>query len=454
MTADPEKTIREVVEACADCEVCRDMMETCRVFPELYRLWDDEHKHQVPISRENLRRLTDLCNYCALCSCPDIREKLIQAKTGFIEREGLPLAVRLLEDAAGVGRICGAFPQLTNRMFQHPRISQWIKCAAGIHPDRKLPRFPGESFFKWATNQGLDRPVTDPGPKAAFFAGCTGPYLFPEVPKAVVSILRRNGVQVWVPEQGCCGMPSLLEGDRNTTLKFAQANLDRLARAVTHGYVIVTACPTCGFMLKESLCQGACFSSAFQDMAGGDDRYLMIPEKKQNDASGKRSFRKILRSMYHKHVTDDGYFSALDPIKRIQIAEKTFDLGEYLNHRKDQHPFEQHFNEMSLTAAYFPPCHLREQNIGYPFLNLLRPIPKLRIHVFDGTFDCCGMAGIMGFKRSFHRDSLQMGEPLMARINALKPDILITDCLSCRLQFQQMAEYPVFHPVEILNNAG
>ena len=35
-----------------------------------------------------------------MCSCQDIREKIIEAKTGFVRKEGLPPALRLLEDVA------------------------------------------------------------------------------------------------------------------------------------------------------------------------------------------------------------------------------------------------------------------------------------------------------------------------------------------------------------------
>jgi len=49
----------------------------------------------------------------------------------------------------------------------------------------------------------------------------------------------------------------------------------------------------------------------------------------------------------------------------------------------------------------------------------------------------------MGFKRDFHYASIQMGSRLMAIIKRLDPDQLITDCLSCRLQFNQMSAYLV-----------
>ena len=41
---DPEKLARKFLEDCADCDICRYLMEdtSCLVFPELYRLYDSE----------------------------------------------------------------------------------------------------------------------------------------------------------------------------------------------------------------------------------------------------------------------------------------------------------------------------------------------------------------------------------------------------------------------------
>jgi glycerol-3-phosphate dehydrogenase subunit C len=35
----------------------------------------------------------------------------------------------------------------------------------------------------------------------------------------------------------------------------------------------------------------------------------------------------------------------------------------------------------------------------------------------------------------------------------MDPDLLATECLSCRLQFNQMTAYPVNHPIEILRQS-
>jgi glycerol-3-phosphate dehydrogenase subunit C len=47
-----------------------------------------------------------------------------------------------------------------------------------------------------------------------------------------------------------------------------------------------------------------------------------------------------------------------------------------------------------------------------------------------------------------------MAAPLVQRITAARPDTLLTDCLSCRVQFNQTLPFPVRHPIEILAAAS
>ncbi|MGD8338500.1 MAG: heterodisulfide reductase-related iron-sulfur binding cluster, partial [Desulfobacterales bacterium] len=57
------------------------------------------------------------------------------------------------------------------------------------------------------------------------------------------------------------------------------------------------------------------------------------------------------------------------------------------------------------------------------------------------------------FKREFHEPSTQLGRRLMDKIREIDPDRIVTDCLSCRLQFNQLLHFPVSHPIEVLRDA-
>jgi len=452
----PENLIRKIVNACADCDDCRFLMDqSCLFLPELFRLYDREKETGREIPSEDLRRLVDLCNFCALCPCRNVRTDIMKAKTAFIERDGLDWRIRALQDVERLSRVCGAYPRMTNRIFQNRGMGSLLKKGGGIHPDRSVPRFPDSPFSRWAEKQDLKRKSRKTiGRKVAFFAGCTGRYLFPEVPRAAVEVLRRNQVAVYLPEQHCCGMPPMLEGDRDLALKLAEFNLDQFSRAVDEGYDIICSCPTCGYLLKDVLRDGAYHSSAFQEsIEDAKPGYMKVPAPFGVGGSTDERFVWLKTSVYGNLLKDDGYFSDLDPLKRIRVAEHTYDLGEYLGMLCREEVFEKPIHSVETRAVYYPPCHLREQEIGTPYPDLLSAVPGLSVESIGGSFYCCGIAGIMGFKTEFHDASLRMGRPLMEKINESHPDLILTDCLSCRLQFQQMTDFEVRHPVEILSRS-
>ncbi len=448
----PEKLTRAVVDACADCDVCRDLMDAnCLMFSELYRLWDREMDRGAPISSGELRHLVDLCNFCALCPCPNIRSDLMSAKSAFIERDGLSSRVRVVEDVALVSRICGTFPRLTNALFRYPALMSCGNHMMGIHPDRRMPEFPMETFPAWAERHELHRKPEQSGHrKAAYFAGCTANYLFPDVAKATVSLLQDNGVDVWYPPQKCCGMPTFLEGDQRLTRKFIRSHIPALFEAVNEGFDIVCSCPTCGFFLKCMLKEGAYYSAEYQASVNADSSVLKVPDETTSEKSGELQFLRLQKSIYGKILLDDGDFAFLPPLQRIRVAEHTMDLGEYL--QELYLSGELTLPEFTTSAhwVYFPPCHQREQKIGSPYLDLLNRISGVSIEPLTGTLYCCGMAGIMGFKSDFHEASLKIGQPLMEKIVSTGADRIVTDCLSCRLQFRQVTPLHVSHPIEII----
>jgi glycerol-3-phosphate dehydrogenase subunit C len=449
----PEKTAREVLDSCADCDVCRFLMDTsCLFFPELYRLHDREMEGGEKINSQDLRHLVDLCTFCGQCTCPNIRAGIIEAKTQFIERDGLDFGVRLIEDVERISRFCGIYPKLINSLFQAKPTGHLLRTIMGIHPDRKMPFFPEKVFPDLAPGKNLAvKKNASSKPKLAYFAGCTGKFLFPEVPKAVIDVFHHNGFEVYYPEQKCCGMPSLLEGDKNLTLEFIRFNVEHLAEAVDEGYHIVCSCPTCGYLFKNVLKEGAYFSKEYQEKAGGNEREFRVPTKIREQ--GNSPFQSLPKIIYKDLLKDNGYFSSIDPLKRISVAENTYDLGEYLAYCLKIEKLSTDFRSLKGRLVYYPPCHLREQGIGSPYLDLLKRIPGIRLESLQGEFHCCGLGGIMGFKKNFHESSLKLGRDLMEKICQINPDRLVTDCLSCRMQFNQLLPYEVVHPIEILRES-
>lgn len=442
--------IRGVVDACADCDTCRFLMdESCLLFPELYRLYDKQRAEGRQACEAELRRLPEFCTLCGLCPCPDIRADVIRSKTERVRKEGLPLGFRLLADVQRFSRWGGMMPRLVNAILNVALISRAIKRIARIHPQRRLPTIPQEIFFVWARKKGLDR-ESHRNPKVVYFAGCTAGYFFPEVARATVSVLEHNSIAVFVPpEQQCCGMPTLLEGDRRTTLDRVRANLQVLLNAVSDGCEVICSCPTCGYLLKVLLTERAVFSDAYQrSVAAGDDE-IKVPGA-SDQVSG---FASLKKSIYRTLLKDDGYFAGIDPLARIALSRQVEDAGRYLGRLHREKRLKTDFGRVEGRMVYFAPCHQREQGSSSPYEELLRLIPGLSVQRVGGAMDCCGMGGSLGFKEGFHGASLQLGHALMQKIAAVSPEAIVTDCLSCRLQFKHALPYPVLHPLELIQSA-
>jgi glycerol-3-phosphate dehydrogenase subunit C len=323
-----------------------------------------------------------------------------------------------------------------------------LKKATRIHPDRQFPSFPKEDFFHWATEKGLTRRREASRP-ISYFVGCTAGYLFPQVGRGVVEILEHNGATVYVPPQQCCGMPFLVEGDRGRTLKLAQTNMEQLLEAARAGDDLIYSCPTCGFFLKSLLKERAYYSDVYQQSVGAKEGELKVPAPEK----GENKFWTLKKSMYQHILKDDGYFSSIDPLDRAALADHLSDFGLYLTRLHAEGRLATDFNPLPERMVYFAPCHLREQKMGRPYLDLLKLIPDLDIEPVGNDYDCCGMGGVFGFKDHFHQKSLELGKPLMEKIRGRDPQAIVTDCMSCRLQFSHCLPFPVFHPVEVLARA-
>lgn len=445
----PKKAFRGALDTCADCDICRFLMaESCLFFPELYRLYDKEKETGVVVQNAELQKLSDLCTLCGLCPCANIRADLIRGKAERVRKEGMPLSIRLLADAQRFGRYGSMAPKVVNYLLSFTPINRAVKKFIRIHPQRNLPKIADESFFTWARKRELDR-EPDKLPRAAYFAGCTAGYIFPEVARATVAVLAHNGVSVYVPPQQCCGMPTLLEGDEHTTLERMRSNLETLLKTAHAGYELVCSCPTCGYLMKILLGEKACFSEAYQRSVNAGVDEILVPDRK----SGNDNFVCLKKSMYAKILKDDGYFSSFDPLDRIALSEKIMDMGEYLDRLYREKLLNTRFGRLDGQMVYYAPCHQREQGIDSPYEKLLALIPGLTIKPIGGAMDCCGMGGSLGFKEAFHEASVKLGKPLMQKIQAANPSAIITDCLSCRLQFQQMLPFPVLHPLSIISRA-
>lgn len=443
----PLNILRAVFDMCTDCDTCRFLMEeSCLFFQELYRLYDKEKQTGIRTPPEKLIALANLCTMCGLCPCPDIRADIIRGKTQLIQQNGLSLSDRVYADVQNIYRIGSKMPCMVNMLLKNPAINSMVKKALCIHSHRHIPHFHKENFFSWARKQGLCTIPEMPG--VAYFAGCSAAYIFPEVARCAVEVLSANDIPVYVMPQQCCGMPTLLEGDRKTTLRRAGYNLNEMLHLNRLGFRILCSCPTCSYFFKMLLAEGAYYSEEYQAKVGAGNDEIKMPK-----SDGSEGFITLKKSMYKDILKDNGYFSCFDPLQRIAVADSVSTIADYCNYLYRNDMLNCSFGPVNGTMVYFSSCHQRELGLKDSYINLLRLIPGLSVNEVGSLLDCCGMGGNKGFKKDFYESSIKIGAALFNKIKEIKPEAIITDCLSCRLQFMDNLPYPVYHPLEILSRS-
>lgn len=85
----------------------------------------------------------------------------------------------------------------------------------------------------------------------SLFVTCVGEFVEPDVPTAVVRVLRAAGCDVDVPEgQTCCGQPAWNAGFTRDAARVARTSLDALATALDDDSTVVIPAGSCATMIR------------------------------------------------------------------------------------------------------------------------------------------------------------------------------------------------------------
>ena len=79
-------------------------------------------------------------------------------------------------------------------------------------------------------------------------------------------------------------------------------------------------------MLRHLLAEGAYYSCEYQESAGADPKFIKVPAKPKPGESPEKKMEAFDKTIFKNIMKDEGYFSSLDPMKRVALAEKTFDV--------------------------------------------------------------------------------------------------------------------------------
>ena len=411
-------SIGRSADACLKCNVCNTVCPVARVtdlFPgpkyvgpqaQRYRLATLASPGASP-AVPTPDRTVDYCSGCGMCSiaCPagvKIAEMNNRAR-GAMRAGHRP---RLRDWLLGRTDLTGTLGTLTAPLANwslHNRPFRWlVDRILGIDRRAPLPAFSGRPFRRRLGGRHRSADVSNaPPPERAvvYFHGCAANYYEPHVAEAALAVLERNGFEVIVPPQACCGLPLISNGLYAAARGQARGNLEVLAGYARAGYRIIGTSTSCTHTLK----------SEYREMLDLDD--------------------------------DDA---------RV-VADATWDICEFLLDLHDQGRLDTRFGELRETLPYHGPCQLRSHGIGFPALDLFALVPGLQ--AMDMDHDCCGIAGTYGLKREKYDIAMAVGRPLFEKIRATGAERAACDSETCRWQIEAATGARLRHPVEILAEA-
>lgn len=264
----------------------------------------------------------------------------------------------------------------------------------GISKNAKMPSYASESFisrFKNIKQTSYPR-------KVVFFSGCYINYNQPEVGVDMVKVYQKNKIEVAIDKNFvCCGSPMVSGGYIDDARINAAKNVELLKGWVDRGYDIITACTSCGLMLKQE---------------------------------------------YQELFDFDGM---------SEYAQHMYDSIEYLTKLNDEHEFSTDFVKTDIKYIYHAPCHLKVQSIGRPSMELLPLIPGIKIEEADAG--CCGISGSYGFKADKNEIAMKIGSKLFNKIKSSHADLGVSECGTCRLQMENGSGVKAVHPLTVLRQA-
>jgi Fe-S oxidoreductase len=405
-----EAAVRQELGRAVDiCNGCRLCFNLCPAFPALFAAVEAHDGDVHAVTAREVEAIVDGCWQCKLCyvKCPytpddahefqlDFPRLLMRHVAVRTRRRGLGLAGRIFGHPELVGRVGTVLPALANAANRNP-LNRWLmEKTLGIDRAKALPTFAAQRFSAWlAQNPGAVPSEARHG-RVALFYTCVIENNVPEVGKAALEVLTRNGIAVAIPEQRCCGMPALEQGDVAGALERARANVAALLPLVRAGHSVVALEPTCSYTLRKE-------------------------------------YPVLLRS---------------DEAREVAAAVR--DIHEYLWELKGADKLDRGFASTPGTVAYHVPCHLKAQSIGFRSRDVMRLIPGTTIKLVDA---CSCHDGTWAMKKGHFPVSLSWGTKAFDGMKEANAAVYASDCLFACLQFAQAVGIHPLHPIEIIARA-
>ncbi len=349
----------------------------------------------------------DYCSGCRACNmaCPTgvkIAEMNARARATIVQQGEVPIQLRVRNNLVARPELLGTFAlpvaPLANALLSFTPARIAIEKVLSISRHAPLPSFSSSRFTTWFRKHKHSTNTTNTTStrQVVYFHGCSTQYYEPRVGKAAVQILEKNGFEVIVPSQNCCGLPLLSNGEFAAARRYHRSNVESLVEYARRGIPIIGTSTSCTLTLKEE-------APDLLDMHDEDTEL---------------------------------------------VARNTYDFNEFILLLLEDGSLNLELQPIPLRLPYHVPCQYRAHRLGRPGVEVLDLIPQLR--ALESKATCCGIAGTYGYKKEKYDIAMKVGTRLFEFIHQVEAPLVICDSETCRWQITHGTGLPAVHPAEIL----
>lgn len=372
------------------------MMEANPLYPGPKQAGPDELRYRIKDSAffDNALKYCLNCKRCEV-ACPSgvkVGDIVARAKIKYGHSQH-KMRDLMLSSTDLVGGMATTFAPIVNLALSLGITKNVLDSTFGVSAHASMPKYASKRFEQWFKTVKASQESYSRF--VEYFHGCYVNYNYPQLGRDFVTLMNACGYGVHILEkQKCCGVALIANGFASQATSAAKANLASIRKA---SQPVLTTSSSCTLTIKEE--------------------YSTILDQDTSDIQSK-----------------------------VQMAVKwlydRIDRGEVrLAFRKD----------FKMKAAYHTPCHLQKLGNQIYSIALLKMIPGLDLKVLEQK--CCGISGTFGFKKENYAISQKIGSQLYESIYAANPEVVITDCETCKWQIEGACGIPVFNPISILVQA-
>lgn len=278
----------------------------------------------------------------------------------------------------------------------------------------KVSKFGKRTFLPFESRSFLNiyqkkyqNPAFESKNKVAIFIGCLSNYHYIEVGKSLLKILEKLQINVYIPNQECCGASAYFSGDIKSVYELAKKNIDILNEVINKVDAILIPESTCASMIIKN------WKRILEDE--GDESHL-------------EKLNKIIPKIY---LSTDFLYTKTNILKIMK--------------------------KRNIKVTYHDPCHARKTLNKYKEVRELINAGYELVELEDSS-RCCGFGGLCTQSDKYAL-AYSAGIPKAKNILETKAKIVSAECNACRMQLNNAldnakAKNVIFkHPLELISQS-